>query len=362
MKKFIFICYAVSAVVLIWAEALAKTPGFSVLDTTYSSGVYDVSGDGSAAVGGNQYGVAFWQNGGYTIINPHPSYAKIQATNISGDGKTIGGRCANVNGVDDEAFIYTNGQATLLGRLPNTAYSRVTGINGNGTVVVGTSGGKGFRWENNQMTELPDLPGGSSSCGALGINGDGSTIIGYGKSSLGFEACRWANGQVEGLGVMSGFGYSMANAISANGTYIVGKNGNPTVSQDAQAFCWVNGTMTSLGVLPGYQQSIAEDVSNNGIVIGVCISTNSYGTSNTPFVWDSQHGMRTLWTVLYKEYGMTNISGWKLECVTGISDDGTTLVGDAIDPKGYHRAWIATIPEPASLLLLGLGGLVIRKR
>jgi hypothetical protein len=47
----------------------------------------------------------------------------------------------------------------------------------------------------------------------------------------------------------------------------------------------------------------------------------------------------------------------------GISDDGLTIAGNGDNSYGNYEGWIVTIPEPATLLLLGLGSLaLLRKR
>jgi hypothetical protein len=58
-----------------------------------------------------------------------------------------------------------------------------------------------------------------------------------------------------------------------------------------------------------------------------------------------------------------DLTGWTLESCSGISDDGLTLVGNGINPSGQTEAWIATIPEPTTICLLGFGGFwLLRKR
>jgi len=57
-----------------------------------------------------------------------------------------------------------------------------------------------------------------------------------------------------------------------------------------------------------------------------------------------------------------DLTNWTLKRAYGISDDGLTIVGYGINPDGYTEGWIATVPEPATLLILGLGGLSLRKR
>ena len=56
------------------------------------------------------------------------------------------------------------------------------------------------------------------------------------------------------------------------------------------------------------------------------------------------------------------LSGWTLEYANGISDDGVTIVGQGTNPSGFTEAFIATIPEPSTALLLGAGGAVLLRR
>src|SRR5262249_45051520 len=122
-----------------------------------------------------------------------------------------------------------------LGYLPGGDRSIATGTNSNGSVVVGwgsynaaTGAPEAFRWTaSTGMVGLGFLPGGSLSQ-ATATNADGSVVIGNTDQG---EAFRWT--AQKGMVGLSGLGD--ANAVSANGSIIVGE----TLSQ---AMVWTHQT------------------------------------------------------------------------------------------------------------------------
>ncbi|NNM24620.1 MAG: hypothetical protein HKO59_01320, partial [Phycisphaerales bacterium] len=43
-----------------------------------------------------------------------------------------------------------------------------------------------------------------------------------------------------------------------------------------------------------------------------------------------------------------DVTGWQLDRITGISTDGTVIVGHGLNPLGDREAWIATLPTPCA--------------
>jgi probable HAF family extracellular repeat protein len=215
------------------------------------------------------------------------------------------------------------------------------------------------RWtEQEGIVGLGDLPGGIFRSSARGISADGSVVVGSASSPNGGEAFRWTedSGMV-GLGDLPGGAFgSNANAVSADGSVVVG-TGNS--ASGLEAFRWTPaGGMVGLGDLPGSVfRSVANAVSADcSVVVGSGNVVDADGIGDA-FYWTEATGMiklRDLLTTL----GASNLDGWSLISATGVSADGQTIVGSGTNPSGTTEAWVATIPEPYSLVLAAIGGLL----
>ncbi|MFQ5806801.1 MAG: PEP-CTERM sorting domain-containing protein [Phycisphaerae bacterium] len=343
---------------------LGHFPGARALSTAEA-----VCADGSTVVGFANYGGVFgfqafrWtRDEGMVGLGTLPGRVSSRAYGVSANGSVVVGD-SYAGGPGPEAFRWTADDGMVgLGDLPGGEYASYgSDVSGDGSVVVGWSGSEqatytfeAFRWTAEEgMVGLGDLPGLDFFSQAFGISADGAAIVGTSISDRGREAFRWTgdDGMV-GLGDLPGGGFrSQAFSVSADGSVIVGQG---LSDSGWEAFRWTaEEGMLGLGDLPGGSfQSKAYDVSGDGsVVVGTGIAD---GPRHAAFIWDAEHGMRNLEDVLTDEYGL-DLTGWRLEGAWGVSADGLTIVGHGVHPNGDAEAWIAHIPEPASVALLALG-------
>jgi uncharacterized membrane protein len=123
--------------------------------------------------------------------------------------------------------------------------------------------------------------------------------------------------------------------------------------------------MIGLGDLAGGAfGSTALAVSADGsVVVGSGNTVNGINVGEA-FYWTESGGMQSLKDMLVNlgaDLTAWDGKAWTLTAATGISADGKTIVGYGFNDQS-PEAWIATIPEPATMILLGLGGVFLRSR
>jgi uncharacterized membrane protein len=229
-------------------------------------------------------------------------------------------------------------------------YSRAYGVSGDGSTIVGSSanlqsfenhgfsGYKAFRWTESSGVHALGV-GDDENQQANAVSADGSIVVGVNE----YEAFRWT--QQTGM-VSLGLGYlglpSSANAVSADGSVIVGNHGG-------QVFRWTQQTgRIGLGDVEHIGGGDAKGVSADGsILVGV-------GSDwEMAFRWTQKTGMVSLKETLIGA-GL-DVSGWTLSSANAISADGFTIVGSGTNPSGQSEAWVANlspepIPEPLTIL------------
>ncbi len=152
----------------------------------------------------------------------------------------------------------------------------------------------------------------------------------------------WKNGKAE---LLPGFDDPDFNWVpwdaSDDGSVVVGARWpvgiqGPWLNREpARPFRWQNGRVTVFGVVGGVFEAVTPD---GKTVVGE-------GTTDA-FIWD--HRCSSLRRV---EDLLTNcgvyLSGLRLNSCQAISDEGTTLAGNAVAPDGREEAWLAHIPHEA---------------
>ena len=119
--------------------------------------------------------------------------------------------------------------------------SNAYGLSPDGSIVVGSSsvalGREAFIWtEATGMLSLGDLPGGRVDSSAEAVSADGGVIVGYGTTAEDIRAVMWnreraildLNEYLPSLGiVLGGWILETANAVTPDGSVIVGSGINP---------------------------------------------------------------------------------------------------------------------------------------
>ena len=306
---------------------------------SYALGINDagqVVGYSDTANYGTQH--AFLYSGGKMTDLGTLGQGNSWAYAINNTGQVVG--FSNTNqGIS--AFLYSGGTITNLGSLFGS-FSSAYAINNVGQVVgitaVAGTPPHAFLYTAGKMVDLGST--GNSDSRALGINTAGQVV-----GMMNNRPFLLSGGQVSVLGSSNGG----ASAINASGQ-VVGWMSTPT--GDTHAFLYSAGKLTDLGALAHSSYSLAQAINDAGQVVG----------SNGPHAFLFSNGkMMDLNSLISPE------SHWTLFNANGINNKGQ-IVGYGSNPSGTTHAFLLSpVPEPSSLVLLGLGavglaGRVWRKR
>jgi uncharacterized membrane protein len=327
----------------------ASFQGIGTLPGDGVSVAYGISGDGQYVVGASDDQAIRWHDGTMTGLGmlgcPIPSWS--QAFGVSQNGAhVVGGSC-------NDGFIWTQttGMQALSTKVGQVGSWWANAVSSQGDIVVGINDAEdAFAWSSaDGVISLGTLPGHDRAEGKGGHYSPPFppwfpglvTVVGTSANTTtgAFQAFKWDSSSqlMQGLGYLPGDARSGANAISRNASTIVGWS--RTASGSSKPVRWVSGVIEEIptGSIIGCE---AKAVSGDGsVVVGSC----GLGVA---WIWDSLHGFRNMVTLLTKGFGL-NLTDWTLSEATGVSDDGSRIVGYALyNPEGDTEGWIADVAIP----------------
>ncbi len=268
------------------------------------------------------------------------------------DGGAIAGSTQDVGGL--RAARFDGGSVTIITLLPGGVSSQGYGIDGAGNVVgsVTLAGGVTHGFRSDALGGMSDLgviaPGQSSE--ALATNAAGVTV---GDAIDGTGRMRGVRAGVGGgfvllPALLPGGSSSAATGINSLG-HIVGFADR--FGSVRAVFLKADNTWQELGLLFGGTTARANAINTSDMIVGQADS----GAGSRAFLTDATSGV-----IVDLNTRIDPSSGWTLTSATGINDQGfITGVGQI---NGQDRAFLltpTTIPEPASLVLLFMGGLLL---
>ncbi|MCK4873810.1 MAG: hypothetical protein KAS72_13900 [Phycisphaerales bacterium] len=334
------------------ATLAGAAPAEVTLEYIGSCRATDVSADGSVVAGNTaDYGTFRWTEAdGIVDLGRNASAAIGRAAgtpDVSADGTRISASILDVTGnyltlgLWELGVGWTDLLPPLLpdGGLMDDAYGSAWGMSGDGEVVTGLywrpgqPGGSAhpFRWS---AADGPvDLGTEQGSGRANDADWDGNVIVGWDERPDGlWQPTVWVDGVRSRLSANEFF--TLAERVNSDGTIVVGSSADGD-SFTAVAAMWrwtgIEWEEQLLGALPGtvppFGNATAFDVTDDG---SLAVGYNAYGATGDAIMWTAETGVINVEDFL-ADHGITPDPAYDIQVLTAVSDDGSTIVGIALE-------------------------------
>jgi uncharacterized membrane protein len=324
--------HAMKSISLVQALVVASCAAMALAQVEYVAvpGVVlkSVSADGNTAIGyrcgPNSCVPIGWQRGVGVADLPVPNGTNSVHTFVMGISWD-GSRMAATIGFSNQHSVvqWRSGLPTMIGDLPGGHPSAAEStICPSGEFVIGggrdDSGISALRWsEQTGLVSMGRFNGFATQ--ALAGSYDASVMVGMVVAGAGYQAWRYSPGI--GYRQLHAPGNAMPVACSADGQVAVGFHGIGGGNVDGFACRWDGaGIFSSIQSLPSRASGISAD---GRIIVGWRVPEGS--DIPEAFIWDANHGARSLQSVAHLQGG-TSVPA--LGRAYGVSADGRTIVGE----------------------------------
>jgi probable HAF family extracellular repeat protein len=275
-----------------------------------------------------------------TGATPLP-FASSSPLALSGDGQVVAGEL-----VEGRPFWWSESEGiSVLPSIDAGRGGRVAAIDLSGSRFVGWAGASdGFPHAAFWQAGLEPIDLGSLGSYSLAhaTNVSGTVVVGEVQTPSGTRPFKWTH--AAGMQLLpvsssqSGLGGGIARAVSADGAIVAGEDSTPAPGF-SRAVIWRTGTPPEdLGTLG--ESSFVTGMSYDGtVVVGW---SRTLDGREPAFLWTQALGMVELGPYL-TSLGV-DLFGWQLGMATGISGDGSTIIGLGAPVGG----WMVKFPHPPS--------------
>lgn len=321
-----------------------------------------VSGDGQRAAGqvllftGNERAVSWdiWSGAGARNVAQGGQATDTYVGGLTHDGSYVA--CTQYFNASCSEGGIASGAVTDSGLFVPTVspglacQSVAVDVSDNGMVVgdVYASPTRGYLWRLGMPTVTLLQPAGTYVySSAQAVSADGHVIAGACSGSTGVRAAYWRDGTPNLISYLPNTAiskFSRTFAMARDGSYIVGESTSGAAG-NAEApfrFAVATGVVQQIGTNPANIRMIATGVSSRGeIIVGHYFSLITAQREGA-WIWRDGHGVVNMQDMLTNELGV-NITGWNLKAAMDVSDDGSVVVGEGINPAGQSVGWAVRI-------------------